>query len=255
MRKIFPTSPTCLKNSTSKMTKSRKKASSLESLQTDWLSRFAQAIGLLCGVPPDMALCADWANNESEELQSWVLQNSTVSWCSGIGTIDAATVMADTPEEDAKHADRLLLPHQRTWEIGRNASGGWNYIETSAAHDRGHSGEATQSPTFDTYDEAVDALKIDHAAAPEIFAVVPDDSDEIACETLFDVNLALATTAWRTVRVAADTKENAFMLAQRHVCDTGVHGFEINDGNCIRRDDVYCGGEIDNDVEEVDALA
>ena len=240
------------------MTKYRTKKSSLESQLTDWLSRFAQAIGLLCGGPaPDFAMCAAWTNNESEELQQWVLENSKVAWCSGIGTIEAATIMADTPEEDLRHAPRHLKSHERAWDICHDADGVWRYVDKTVddgSKDVVATQSESQSARFASYQEAVEALKADHGAAPETIAVVPNEDDEIATDTLFDVNLVLDTTASRTVRVAADTKENAFMLAQRHVCETGCHGFEINEGNFIRSNDVYCGGAINDDVEEVPAI-
>lgn len=70
---------------------------------TTYIDRFVDALGLLCRSKPPKAICEQWLNGESEELQSWAVSNARVYWQMGIGTIEAAQHLADNPEEGEGH--------------------------------------------------------------------------------------------------------------------------------------------------------
>lgn len=77
---------------------------------TTWDYRFQMALALLCNNHlPDERLCRLWRDEEDEDaheaLQSWVLSHCALSWATGIGTIEAAMTLADTPDEGGKHED------------------------------------------------------------------------------------------------------------------------------------------------------
>jgi hypothetical protein len=71
---------------------------------TKYLDRLIEALTLLCGgkVPPREMVHA-WESSDDEELQSWAACNTTLPWAMGIGTIEAAQVLADNPEEGMGH--------------------------------------------------------------------------------------------------------------------------------------------------------
>lgn len=82
-----------------------------------FLERFTGALALLCGGRrPEEALVRDWFNPElnSFRLQDWAVANMTVAWGTGIGVLDAATAMADNPEEGIDHEtrDEFILTSQ-----------------------------------------------------------------------------------------------------------------------------------------------
>ncbi|CAN7784384.1 hypothetical protein LJR175_008397 [Variovorax sp. LjRoot175] len=55
-------------------------------------------------------MCEQWVRNEqidgADPLQAWAVDHAQVAWHTGIGTIEAAQVWADTPEEGVAHEDR-----------------------------------------------------------------------------------------------------------------------------------------------------
>ena len=80
---------------------------------TTWMERFREAMAVMCGgkMPP-LDMCEQWVRNEQvngvDLLQEWVIDHAAVavSWHTGIGTIEAAQVWADTPEEGVGHEYR-----------------------------------------------------------------------------------------------------------------------------------------------------
>lgn len=75
---------------------------------TTYAYRFQMALALLCGNHlPDARLCELWFTESSEEahsqLQEWAINHTVMPWATGIGTIEAALALADTPVEHANH--------------------------------------------------------------------------------------------------------------------------------------------------------
>lgn len=80
---------------------------------TTWMERFREALAVMCGgKAPPLDICEQWVRNEQvngvDLLQAWVIDHAstTVSWHTGIGTIEAAQVWADSPEEGVHHESR-----------------------------------------------------------------------------------------------------------------------------------------------------
>lgn len=78
---------------------------------TSYVYRFQMALALLCGNHlPRRQLCELWLNDEAEEahteLQEWAINHSLMTWATGIGVIEAAMTLADTPDEGGDHEDR-----------------------------------------------------------------------------------------------------------------------------------------------------
>jgi hypothetical protein len=72
---------------------------------TSWEFRFSEALRVLCGgvKPPDEFL-KSWLNDQdSIELQEWVVNNCVLHWAMGITTIEAAMALADQPDEGGIH--------------------------------------------------------------------------------------------------------------------------------------------------------
>lgn len=72
---------------------------------TKYLQRFGDAMQLLCGGQrPSDAVMLDWLTPDSEsiELQEFACKHGP-SWSQGIGLIDAARLMANTPTEGVAH--------------------------------------------------------------------------------------------------------------------------------------------------------
>ncbi|MEJ6003835.1 hypothetical protein [Paucibacter soli] len=61
--------------------------------------RFQEALSLLCTEKPAIELCVSWIERQNEELQGWVASHLRADWAQGIGTIDAARLMAELCEE------------------------------------------------------------------------------------------------------------------------------------------------------------
>jgi len=84
------------------------------------MQRFRHALALLCGAEPPLDFCQEWIDDvetdEGYRLQDWVCsQPGTPYWTQGIVLIDAAQVMADTPEEGADHDyDRIHVQRPQT---------------------------------------------------------------------------------------------------------------------------------------------
>ena len=67
---------------------------------TLYVDRVVEALALLCnGAKPPRELVEGWLLDKSDGLQDWAVNNTAVCWGTGIGTIEAAIAMADTPEE------------------------------------------------------------------------------------------------------------------------------------------------------------
>lgn len=71
--------------------------------------RFTDAVRILCGgaVPPQ-EFVTEWISNievnGEHRLQGWVLsQPGSIPWAQGIAILDAATVLANGPEEGCGH--------------------------------------------------------------------------------------------------------------------------------------------------------
>jgi hypothetical protein len=76
----------------------------LECRDTLYIDRVVDALALLCGgKAPTREMVVEWEENRSETLQTWAVNNTAVRWGTGIGTIEAAQVMANTPEEGRDH--------------------------------------------------------------------------------------------------------------------------------------------------------
>ncbi|HDR9106057.1 TPA: hypothetical protein QDB04_002914 [Burkholderia vietnamiensis] len=76
-----------------------------EQEDTGYLDRFVDALELLCIARPDRDLCEQWLRHApgSERLQDWTVDHVRANWGTGIGAIEAAEVMAESPEEGAGH--------------------------------------------------------------------------------------------------------------------------------------------------------
>lgn len=76
---------------------------------TTWRDRFTEAVAHLCGAEPPEEYVNEWlANidvNGEHRLQSWVGAQRIPSWAQCIVILDAARVLADTPEEGMGHLD------------------------------------------------------------------------------------------------------------------------------------------------------
>jgi len=71
---------------------------------TTWEFRFVEALRVLCGnAEPPAALVQEWLSGDGDELQGWVVSNCIFSWAMGASIIDAATTLANEPEEGAGH--------------------------------------------------------------------------------------------------------------------------------------------------------
>lgn len=67
---------------------------------TSYLERVSDGFALLCnGNRPTPKMLEDWVLGTNERLQDWAVNNMAVYWGTGIGTIDAAFALAETPEE------------------------------------------------------------------------------------------------------------------------------------------------------------
>jgi hypothetical protein len=67
---------------------------------TQYVDRVVDTLGLLCnGTKPPREMVEAWFQDESEELQDWAVNHTALCWGTGIGTIEAAIAMAETPEE------------------------------------------------------------------------------------------------------------------------------------------------------------
>jgi len=65
-----------------------------------YVDRVLDALGLLCeGRKPPREMVEAWFMSDDHSLQDWAVCNAGVCWATGIGTIEAAIAMAETPEE------------------------------------------------------------------------------------------------------------------------------------------------------------
>lgn len=73
---------------------------------TLFMRRFGDAMQLLCrGNRPSDEMMQAWLDNDNEDLQSFASVH-TLGWAQGLGVIDAALTMADTPTEGDGHEER-----------------------------------------------------------------------------------------------------------------------------------------------------
>lgn len=73
-------------------------------MPTTYIERFTEAVRLLCGKEPPRELVVAWLEHRelADDLQNFAAQYGP-SWAQGIVVLDAAAVLADTPEEGAEH--------------------------------------------------------------------------------------------------------------------------------------------------------
>jgi hypothetical protein len=78
---------------------------------TTWYARVSQALALLCGgaVPP-MPLVEAYFTSDDDRLQHWASDRCTLGWHQGVGVLDAAVTLADSPAEGEGHEDRPQSP-------------------------------------------------------------------------------------------------------------------------------------------------
>ena len=79
----------------------------MKSSSTTYRERFVDAVTLLCGgkVPPNFAIDAWIAGKDDASLQKFAIRHGP-AWCQGIVLLDAAAVIAETPEEGGGHEMR-----------------------------------------------------------------------------------------------------------------------------------------------------
>jgi hypothetical protein len=84
------------------------------SRNTLYIDRMMDALALLCGgKTPAREMVEAWEEHASEELQDWAVCNVVAPWATGIGTIEAAQALADTPEDGMGHQlSEDAYPHQ-----------------------------------------------------------------------------------------------------------------------------------------------
>jgi len=70
---------------------------------TTYLQRFKDALALLCSKAVPDGMAEAWLANENESLQDFACSNTPLRWSQGIVVIDAAQLLADTPEEGYGH--------------------------------------------------------------------------------------------------------------------------------------------------------
>lgn len=79
---------------------------------TTWEERFSQAISVMCqGRIPPHDLIQKWIDNVEDNqltLQDWIFGEGKTSfhWAQAIVIIDAAQILADSPEEGCDHLGR-----------------------------------------------------------------------------------------------------------------------------------------------------
>jgi hypothetical protein len=96
-----------IKLSAAKRATPAKPAKPALSTNTRYIDRVVEALTLLCaGAIPPREMVVAWEDDSSEELQSWAINHVATPWGTGIGTIEAAQTMADTPEEGMGHEYR-----------------------------------------------------------------------------------------------------------------------------------------------------
>ena len=78
---------------------------------TTYLSRFADAVTLLCnGRRPPAPMVAAWVEMSDDSLQEFAIANGP-QWAQGIVLLDAAHLLAETPAEGVDHEPRLKTPN------------------------------------------------------------------------------------------------------------------------------------------------
>lgn len=82
----------------------KKTAAARAPVNTKYLDRVIEALTLLCGGnEPPREMVHEWETGEGEDLQDWAANHTKLPWAQGIGTIEAAQVLADNPEEGMGH--------------------------------------------------------------------------------------------------------------------------------------------------------
>jgi len=78
--------------------------------QSEFINRFARALSAFLtadGVPIPVDMVVDWFTNSDDDLQDYVASNLAPPylWMQAIQVIDAATLLAENPEEGCDHKD------------------------------------------------------------------------------------------------------------------------------------------------------
>jgi hypothetical protein len=79
---------------------------------TTFVQRFTDAVAMMCGAEPPPEFVDEWLRkvevNFVARLQEWVLcQDGAPEWAQGVGVLDAAYLLADSPVEGLGHKDRI----------------------------------------------------------------------------------------------------------------------------------------------------
>ena len=91
--------------------------------KTTFVQRFTDAVAILCGSEPPAEFVSEWLSaaevNGEHRLQGWVVsQSATPQWAQGIVVIDAAHVLASTPEEGEQHIEAEQAQPVATYTCG-----------------------------------------------------------------------------------------------------------------------------------------
>ena len=80
----------------------------MKRITTTKLSRFQDALTLLCGERPPASMCQVDILGLDDELLGWVTAHMSpvTPWATGSGTIAAAYVLAEEPEEGGDYDNR-----------------------------------------------------------------------------------------------------------------------------------------------------
>lgn len=119
------------------MTDKNSRATTPVSRNTLYIDRVIEALTLLCaGKRPERDIVIGWEDDTSEELQTWAVCNAAAPWATGIGVIEAAQALANTPEEGLNHQDREdAFPSTRTAPAPTPASELVDRIELAVGDD------------------------------------------------------------------------------------------------------------------------
>lgn len=93
-------------------------------------NRVAEVLSLLCIHAPSLSAVREWLFSEDEYLQEFVIDYSRVGWAMGIGTIDAARILAEQVEEGrpeliSEGVERLLRAVMAGEVVVRRVRSSW----------------------------------------------------------------------------------------------------------------------------------
>lgn len=108
-------------------------------MSTTHLQRLGDALALLCGgVRPPDRMITDWIGDpDSITLQEFVLAHCALDWAQGIVAIDAAFVLAETPQETAGDESKPQHEEATTARGWRKTAAGAAYLDAMRAHEAG----------------------------------------------------------------------------------------------------------------------